>query len=59
MDGIRGLYFGLDEWDGSDLFSPQGAYTVIVTEAVRDAMTAAGLTNVAFIPVVEYEQIAV
>ena len=59
MNGIRGLYFGLDQWDGSDVFSPQGAYTVIVTDAVREAMTAAGLTNVEFIPVVEFEQIAV
>ena len=58
MAGIRGLYFGLDEWDGSDVFSPHGAYTVIVTEAVRDAMTAAGLSNVEFLPVVEFEQLA-
>jgi hypothetical protein len=59
MDGIRGLYFGLDAWDGSDVFSPQGAYTVIVTDAVREAVKAAGLTNVEFVPVVEYEQLAV
>jgi hypothetical protein len=59
MDGIRGLYFGLDKWDRSDVFSPQGAYTVIVTEAVREVVTTAGLTNFEFLPVVEYEQLAV
>jgi hypothetical protein len=59
MDGIRGLYFGLDKWDGSDVFSPHGAFTVIVTDAVREAVTAAGLTNFEFLPVIDYEQIAV
>ncbi|RKQ88366.1 hypothetical protein C8N24_6408 [Solirubrobacter pauli] len=59
MKGLRGLYFGLDQWDGSDVFSPEGAFTVIVTDRVRHAITAAKLTNVRFLSVLEFEQLAV
>lgn len=44
----RGLYVGLDEWDGTDLFSPEGTTYIVATKRVTDIIKSHKLTNLQF-----------
>jgi hypothetical protein len=59
VPGLRGLLFDPRSWDGSDVFTPEGSTFVLVTDRVRDAIAAAGLTNVALERITEIERMAV
>jgi hypothetical protein len=54
--GLRGIYFRPDSWDGSDLFAPKDSASVYVVERVKDALAAAGVTNVQFERLSEFER---
>jgi len=41
-----GIRFWPETWDGSDLFMPEGRGWVLVTQEVRDALTAAKITGI-------------
>lgn len=43
---LRGLCFQPETWDGSDVFMPKSGGWVFVVEEVKDALEAAGMTNV-------------
>lgn len=45
---LRGLCFQPETWDGSDVFMPESGGWVFVVEEVKDALEAAGMTNVEF-----------
>jgi len=44
----KGLYIGLDRWDGSDLFYPDGSSFLITTGKVSDTLKKHKITNVVF-----------
>jgi len=44
----KGLYVGLDEWDGSDLFCPDGTSFLITTKKATDIIKANKISNVEF-----------
>lgn len=52
-----GAYFDEASWDGSDLFLPEGRYSIFTTHQVRNALVAAGITNIEMIPLSKYESI--
>ena len=58
-DMIRGIYFGLDSWDGSDIFTAEGgtAFT-FVTQKVRDLLIKNKVTNILLERVTEMEILA-
>jgi hypothetical protein len=45
---FRGLYFDPDTWDGSDIFFPGESAITVLGEDVKEALEAAGVTNVEF-----------
>lgn len=51
----KGLYVGLDEWDGSDFFSPEGHSGTIVTKRVAKAIEKNKFTNVELINLFDWE----
>ena len=54
----RGLYFEAGTWDGSDVFMPAGDVGwILVTARVKEAFETAGISNVAFVPLDDVEQI--
>jgi hypothetical protein len=55
VEGWRGIYFDPDSWDGSDLFSPEGTASFIVTADVKRALEAIGATNFNFTRLTEFE----
>jgi hypothetical protein len=42
----KGLYFDAETWDGSDIFCPEDANFIFVTERLAAALRAANLTNI-------------
>lgn len=46
--GKKGLYFELNEWDGSDIFGISGTLFYIVTRRLKDIIEEAELKNVVF-----------
>jgi hypothetical protein len=50
MPALRGLYFDEETWDGSDLFLLEGTRLLLVTDKVRGAVEAAGLSGFEFVP---------
>jgi hypothetical protein len=54
----RGLFFDAATWDGSDLFTPARGGGLLVTDAARGALQAAGIAGIGFEPLedVEYFQ---
>jgi hypothetical protein len=44
----KGLYVGLDTWDGSDFFCPEGTTYLIATKRAVDLIKADKITNVEF-----------
>ncbi len=51
----KGLYIGLDKWDGSDLFLPEGTFQIITTQKAMDAFKKNKLTNIKFENLVDVE----
>ncbi|MCH8806244.1 MAG: hypothetical protein IH986_09175 [Planctomycetes bacterium] len=49
-----GAYFDEKTWDGSDLFVPEGTAMTVVTDAVKQALLRAKITNVEFEPLTEH-----
>lgn len=56
MPHFRGLCWPPESWDGSDLFMAENYSGVFVVERVKDALEAAGITNVAFRRLSEVER---
>lgn len=54
-DAWVGLYFDPETWDGSEVFMPENTCHVIIVEDVFDALTRAGVKNVTFKRLTEYE----
>ena len=50
-----GVYFDPATWDGSDIFLPEGTSHTFVTEAVKEALEQAKITNVCFTRLTEAE----
>ncbi len=42
----KGLYIGLDKWDGSDFFLPEKYYGIMVTKKAADILKQSKLTNI-------------
>lgn len=55
----RGLYFDPSSWDGNEFFVPSGTAHIIVGDAVRRAIEAAGLSNFRFTPLAEFERLVI
>lgn len=51
----KGLYFDLNNWDGSDIFIPQGSLHIIITEKVKKVIQQNKITNVSLQNLAEYE----
>jgi hypothetical protein len=50
-----GMYYDPDSWDGSDIFIPQSTTAICVAERVKDAVEKAGLTNVQFTALSDFQ----
>lgn len=44
----KGLYVGLDQWDGSDFFLPEGTFHIIASQNAANIIKKNKLTNVVF-----------
>jgi hypothetical protein len=55
---LRGIYFGLDAWDGSDIFTADGTAFTFVTQKVRDLLLKNKITNISLERVTEIEILA-
>ncbi len=51
----KGLYVGLDKWDGSDFFIPEGTLYIIITEKVMQIVKKYKVTNIILQNLAEYE----
>lgn len=51
----KGLPVGLDEWDNSDFFIPEGTLHIIITERVMQIIKKHKITNVVLQSLAEYE----
>jgi hypothetical protein len=56
-EGLQGLYFPINSWDGSDIFSPQGTMFVMATQRVRDSIEEYGATGVELTAISDVENI--
>jgi hypothetical protein len=56
-DMLRGVYFDLDTWDGSDIFLADGTLYTFVTQKVRDLLVKNKVTNILLERVTEIETI--
>ncbi len=57
VPGMRGWCFDPQSWDGSDVFSPEGAAAFCVTEAVADVLLTSGLTGMRIERMSEIEEV--
>ena len=55
MKYYKGIYVGLDKWDGSDFFMPQKYFGTIVSQKVRDVLTDKKLTNLELVKLANIE----
>ena len=53
---LRGRHIGLDDWDGSDFFSPQGNLGIVVTKRIADQLKAAKISNLRLKNLTEIEE---
>jgi hypothetical protein len=51
----KGLYVGLDEWDGADFFTPKKNYTTIITKKTADILKKNKITNLSLENLAEIE----
>jgi hypothetical protein len=54
IERLKGMYFGLEEWDGSDIFLAEGSLYVFCTKKFVDAVSKLKGHNFEFTPVSEY-----
>jgi hypothetical protein len=52
---IRGAYFDIDTWDGSDIFLAEGTLHMFVTRKVRNLLVKNKITNVDLTNITQYE----
>jgi hypothetical protein len=55
VEGIRGLYFDADSWDGTDIFTPKNSKLTFVTERVKRLFEKNRFTNIQFKKITEFE----
>jgi hypothetical protein len=55
VEGIRGLYFDPDSWDGKDIFTPENSKFTFVTERVKKLFEKYRITNIQFKKITEFE----
>lgn len=55
VEGIRGLYFEPDSWDGKDIFTPENSKLTFVTEKVKGLFEKNRFTNILFKKITEFE----
>ena len=55
----KGLYFDLDIWDGSDIFSLEGTTFTIVTEKVRSLLLNNSVTNITLTCIADIKRIII
>lgn len=51
----KGLYIGLDKWDGSDFFIPNESLFFIVTKKTQVILSQINLTNIQFKNLIDFE----
>lgn len=51
----KGLYVGLDEWDGSDFFIPEKNFGIIITSKAAEVLKKNKLTNIRLVNLKEIE----
>jgi hypothetical protein len=51
----KGLYIGLEEWDGSDFFVPRNTLFIVITARVKLLLEQASITNVVFQNLAEFD----
>ena len=51
----RGLYVGMNEWDGTDFFIPKGTLHIIVTNKVVEVIKNHKITNIVLKSLADYE----
>lgn len=57
IEAKRGLYFDLNSWDGSDVFTPEKSMFTFVTEAVKKLLVKNKVTNITFENITQFELI--
>ncbi len=50
---LQGMYFKDDQWDGSDIFMPEGTSIIVVTEKVKNSLENLDSGNLAFVRLTE------
>ncbi len=55
FDALIGLYPDMTQWDGSDMFAPEGTAITMVTQKVCDLFVKQKITNVMFRKITEIE----
>jgi hypothetical protein len=57
IDVWVGLYFDVESWDGSDMFTPEGTQHTFVTERVKNLIEGHKLSNIHFERITEVENL--
>lgn len=57
LEAKRGLYFDLNSWDGSDVFTPEKSMFTFVTEEVKKLLIKNKVTNITFENITQFELI--
>lgn len=51
----KGLYFGYEQWDGSDIFMPEDSLHIIISKKVQDLIKKNKITNIKMQNLADYE----
>ena len=54
IEGLKGLYFEPDSWDGADIFTPEGTKLIFVKEKVKKLFEENSITNITFKKITEF-----
>jgi hypothetical protein len=57
FEAKRGLFFDLNSWDGSDIFTPEKTTYIFVTEKVKEILLKNRATNIIIENITEHERI--
>jgi hypothetical protein len=57
VEAKRGLYFDLNSWDGSDVFTPDNSKFIFITEKVKKLFVKNKVTNITFENITQFELI--
>jgi hypothetical protein len=55
VEGIRGLYFDPNSWDGMDIFTPNNTKLTFITEKVKNLFEKNRFTNIQFMRIIDFE----